>query len=227
MPDRTEQPAPDFIHCFVPAQRQDAPLLLVFHGHGGNEGALVELARFLAPAAHILSPRGQASEDGDARWWPRTPGVDEFTRADVVDYMEHALDFVEDAIARYEIAPRRVAAMGWSNGGSATLAAIVIRPDLIDDAIVFKASLPLEPDPGADLRRHTILIMAGEGDEYYPDADLQHTADVLRGTGAAVELNWGKFGHALNWDDALAARAWIAEHLPWLATVGWTSGAPS
>jgi predicted esterase len=148
MPDRTERPAPDFIHRFVPAQRQDAPLLLVFHGHGGNEGALVELARFLAPAAHILSPRGQASEDGDARWWPRTPGIDEFTRADVVDYMEHALDFVEDAIARYEIAPRRVAAMGWSNGGSATLAAIVIRPDLIGDAVVFKASLPLEPDPG-------------------------------------------------------------------------------
>lgn len=216
----------DFIHRFLPAQRQDAPLLLVLHGHGAHEGALVDLATFLAPAAHILSPRGQAREGVDARWWPRKPGVEEFTRADVVSHMEHLIEFVEDAIARYEISPRRVTAMGWSNGGTAAIATLLLRPDLIDDAVVFKPILPLDPDDGADLHRHAILIMAGRGDQFIPEPDTEHMADVLRRTGAAVDLHWGGFGHALNWDDALIARAWIADHLPWLAGGGADWGAP-
>ncbi len=51
MSEITERQAPDFIHRFLPAPRQDSPLLLAFHGHGGNESALVVLASFLAPAA--------------------------------------------------------------------------------------------------------------------------------------------------------------------------------
>ena len=49
-----------------------APLLLTFHGTGGDEGQFHGIGPRLLPGAHIVSPRGEVSEGGMLRFFRRT-----------------------------------------------------------------------------------------------------------------------------------------------------------
>ena len=60
-----------YIHKALPGQ-PGGPLLLVLHGTGGDENQLVALGRELLPGAAIVSPRGDVSEHGAARFFRRT-----------------------------------------------------------------------------------------------------------------------------------------------------------
>src|SRR5579872_5333597 len=48
------------------------PMLFVFHGTGGDESQLLSPGRDLVPHATIISPRGDVSEYGAARFFRRT-----------------------------------------------------------------------------------------------------------------------------------------------------------
>ena len=48
-----------------------APLLLVFHGTGGDEHQFFGLGRQLLPAARVIAPRGDVSENGALRFFRR------------------------------------------------------------------------------------------------------------------------------------------------------------
>ncbi len=60
-----------YIHKVLPGT-PDGPLLFVFHGTGGDENQLPSLGRDLVPGATIVSPRGDVSEFGAARFFRRT-----------------------------------------------------------------------------------------------------------------------------------------------------------
>jgi phospholipase/carboxylesterase len=47
-------------------------IFIVFHGTGGDENQFFGLAEQLLPAATIVSPRGDVSEYGAARFFRRT-----------------------------------------------------------------------------------------------------------------------------------------------------------
>ena len=49
-----------------------APLLFLFHGTGGDENQLLGLGQQLMPGAPLVSPRGDVSEQGAARFFRRT-----------------------------------------------------------------------------------------------------------------------------------------------------------
>ena len=60
-----------YIHKTLPGS-PGGPLLFVFHGTGADENPLLSLGRDLAPQATLVSPRGDVSEHGAARFFRRT-----------------------------------------------------------------------------------------------------------------------------------------------------------
>src|SRR6478736_555980 len=60
-----------YIHKVLPGEA-DGPLVFAFHGTGGDENQLLGFARELVPGATIVSPRGDVSEMGAARFFRRT-----------------------------------------------------------------------------------------------------------------------------------------------------------
>ena len=84
----------NFIHQFIPGS-SDRTLLLL-HGTGGNEQDLLPLGRELDPAAALLSPRGQVSENGHPRFFRRlAEGV--FDLEDLKQRTDDLADFIESA----------------------------------------------------------------------------------------------------------------------------------
>ena len=132
----------NFVHRYLPGKNADSRILLLLHGTGGDENDLIPLGQELDPNAALLSPRGRVSENGAPRFFRRfAEGV--FDEEDVLRRANELADFVAAAAAEYAFAPERVIAVGYSNGANIAAAMLLLRPEALEAAILFRAMVPL------------------------------------------------------------------------------------
>ncbi|HVX30481.1 MAG TPA: VOC family protein [Nitrolancea sp.] len=205
-----EPPEPEFIHRFVAAERaQRAPTLLLLHGTGGNETDLLPLGHALAPMANLLSPRGRVSERGLPRFFRRlAEGV--FDHEDLVEQTHALARFVAAATERYGLDPRRIIAVGYSNGANIAGSLLLLHPEVLAGAVLFRPMVPLEPSLAPDLTDIPILIAASREDQLIDAAETERLAALLEGFGAEVTLTWQRGGHGLTNADLDTAQRWLA-----------------
>jgi len=199
-------PSPDFIHEFV-AGSSDRTLLLL-HGTGGNEHDLIPLGRELDPAASLLSPRGKVMENGMPRFFRRlAEGV--FDLDDLRKRTHELADFVIAAGAQYKIDMAKITAVGYSNGANIAASMLLLRPEILSSAILFRAMVPLIPETQPNLSSVRVWIGAGTFDPIVPASETKQLTELLRGGGADVTIRFFQGGHELTHDDVQAAREWL------------------
>jgi len=200
------RPQPDFIHEFVPGTSNRTLLLL--HGTGGNERDLVPLGRELDPRAALLSPRGKVLENGMPRFFRRlAEGV--FDLEDLKNRTNELADFVAAAAQHYGFAADKVVAAGYSNGANIAASLLLLRPEILSAAILFRAMVPLAPDKQPKLSSMRVWIGAGTDDPIIPTSETKRLAELLRKAGADVTIRHFPAGHELTPDDVEAARDWL------------------
>ncbi len=200
--------APEFIHRFEPAAEGpgDATLLLL-HGTGGNENDLLPLGRAISPRASLLSPRGQVLEHGMPRFFRRlAEGV--FDHDDLVARSSELAGFVGAAAARYGFDPKRVVAVGFSNGANIAGAVMLLKPEVLAGAILLRPMVPFVPDALPSLAGRRVLVAAGKSDPVVPARQSEILADMLETAGAEVTLHWSPGAHGLDRSDLVAASEW-------------------
>jgi predicted esterase len=198
---------PDFIHEFAPGESKRTLLLL--HGTGGNERDLIPLGRELDPTAALLSPRGKVLENGMPRYFRRlSEGV--FDIDDLKKRTHELADFVVSAAARYKIDIEKLVAVSYSNGANIAASMLLLRPEILGAAILFRAMVPLVPDNLPDLSSTPVWIGAGNHDPIIPSAESERLADLLRTARANVTLRFLDAGHGLTSADIELSRAWLA-----------------
>ena len=142
-----------FRHVYEAPTDASAPVLLLLHGTGGTERDLLPVGRHLDPAAGILSPRGQVLENGMPRFFRRlAEGV--FDLDDLRTRTADLAAFVAQSAERYQFDPRRVVAAGFSNGANIASSLLLLSPETLSGAVLFRGMVPLEPESAADLARH-------------------------------------------------------------------------
>src|SRR5215203_453737 len=158
-----------FIHRFIPSNRKEAkpktPLatLLLLHGTGGNEEDLIPLGHEIAPEAAILSPRGKVLEAGMPRFFRRL--AEGFFDIEDLKFRTHELaQFVEKASKVYGFDLRYVVSIGYSNGANIASSLLLLRPEIISSAVLFRAMVPFMPEKVPDLTTKNIFMGAGEYD---------------------------------------------------------------
>lgn len=206
-----------FDHRILPGEDESGPTLLLLHGTGGNEEDLIPLGQELAPGVAILSPRGKVSEYGAPRFFRRlAEGV--FDHEDLLFRTHELAEFVEVAAGEYEFDPSKIVAVGYSNGANVAASTILLHPDLLRAAVLFRAMVPFEPEVKPDLSGMPIFMAAGRMDRMIPQDNTQRLADLLTEAGAEVDLRWRNVGHPLTYEEVAEAKQWLAEVLPKLET---------
>ncbi|MEM6748755.1 MAG: alpha/beta hydrolase, partial [Pseudomonadota bacterium] len=85
-------------------QAPGKPLVFAFHGTGGNESQFFELAQSMVPGAGVISPRGDVSEMGAARFFKRT-GEGVYDMDDLAERTDKMIRFVEGHKAEHPDSP--------------------------------------------------------------------------------------------------------------------------
>ena len=199
-------PQPDFLHEFVPGN--SSRTLLLLHGTGGNERDLLPLGRELDPNASLLSPRGKILENGMPRFFRRlAEGV--FDLQDLKTRTNELANFVVAAARHYKLDADHIVGVGYSNGANIAASMLLLRPEIMHAAILFRAMVPLIPEELPDLSSVRVWIGAGDQDPIIPASETQRLVELLRSAGADVIIRFFNAGHGLTNSDVEKAGQWL------------------
>ena len=183
-----------------------APLLLLFHGTGGDEDQFFDIGGQLLPGAHLLAVRGDVSERGALRYFRRT-GEGVYDMADLKLRTAKMIDFINAHVG--EKRPSAVYGLGYSNGANILASVMFEAPLLFDGAVLMHPLIPFTPAPAEGLKGRRVLITAGRSDPISPAAATEGLAGYFAEQGAEVTTHWHQGGHELRQGEFDAARAFL------------------
>ncbi|ACP22850.1 phospholipase/carboxylesterase family protein (plasmid) [Sinorhizobium fredii NGR234] len=176
------------------------PILFVLHGTGGDENQFFGFGAELLPEATIVSPRGDVSEYGAARFFRRT-GEGVYDMADLARATGKMANFVKTLAAEHQAS--EIIGLGYSNGAN-ILANVLIEEGVFDKAVLMHPLIPFRPKDNPALEGRKILITAGERDPICPAPLTQALADYFTTQKANVELEWHSGGHDIRQNEIAA-----------------------
>lgn len=194
-----------YVHRLKPGA-EGKPVFFVFHGTGGDENQFYEFAAGLMPEATIVSPRGDVSEYGAARFFKRT-GEGVYDMADLARATEKMAGFIK-AMKEAKQASE-VVGLGYSNGANILANVQFEHPELVDRAILMHPLIPFTPGPQPGLKGKKVLITAGQRDPICPAPMTQSLADYLGRQGADVKVEWHAGGHDVRSNEVDAIGAFL------------------
>jgi predicted esterase len=200
-----------FRHQYLPGTEGGSePVLVLLHGTGGSENDLLDLGGSLYPGAARLSPRGKILENGVTPRFFRRLAEGVFDEADLIFRTHELADFILAARAVYDLGTRPAVAVGYSNGANIAASALLLRPGVLQGAVLLRAMTPFEPPKAPDLAETPILLLSGRQDPIIPRENAERLATLLRDAGAKITVRWSDSGHQLEPAEIEAARDWLS-----------------
>lgn len=198
-----------YIHK-VRAGSAGQPIFFVFHGTGGDENQFFDFASRLLPDATIISPRGDVSEHGAARFFRRkAEGV--YDLDDLQRATKRMAEFVTENRELY--AAGDVIGLGFSNGANILANLLIEQPELFKRAVLMHPLIPFEPKGLTAPAGRRVLITAGERDPICPVSLTDALAAYLRQQGGEVTLEWHPGGHEIRSNEIDAVRTFLTPYL--------------
>ncbi|HEY3132519.1 MAG TPA: alpha/beta hydrolase [Acidobacteriota bacterium] len=203
-----------FIHRYTAGYGRASQLtLLLLHGTGGDENDLLGLGEALAPGAALLSPRGKVLENGMPRFFRRlSEGV--FDLEDLKARTLELAEFVRNASVAYHLPSDKIVAAGFSNGANIAASMLLLRPDVLAGAVLFRPMVPFIPEQAPDLSNKNVFIAAGEFDPIVGVEQPEQLRTMLGQAGAHATLRWFPSGHAISSEEVVEARSWLSGLIP-------------
>lgn len=194
-----------YVHKLLPGT-PGGPLLFVFHGTGGDENQFPALGRELMPDATIVSPRGDVSEHGSARFFRRAAeGV--YDMADLARAAAKMKGFVAAHVAAAK--PSAVYGLGYSNGANILATTVFSAPGLFDAAALMHPLIPFQPEIVGSLAGKRLLVTAGRHDPICPPNLTSRLEFWLRDGGADVIVEWHDGGHEVRPNEIEAVKRFL------------------
>jgi phospholipase/carboxylesterase len=203
-----------FMHyIYQPAGQPATHTLLLLHGTGGDEHDLLPLGKDFGKGFNILSLRGNVLEGGMPRFFKRL-GMGVFDEKDVTFRTQEMIDFIKDLGPKEGFDPHNLIALGYSNGANIAGSTLVLYPDFLAGAILFR---PMQPFRSIDPTLHTdrqvpIFMSNGNQDPTINPADTKHYVSILEKAGFDVSAHTLSAGHGLVQEDLMLAKIWVNQH---------------
>jgi len=193
------------------AEKPGAPVVLLLHGTGGDERQLFPLTRQICGQNDIsfLGVRGQVREGSSNRFFRRF-GEGVFDEEDIVRRANDLAEALELASTEYGFKLTRLYALGFSNGANIAAALMLLRPEVLADAVMLRPMLPLTPEALPQLAGKGALLLSGERDPWGPPDSARALANLLSSGGAEVLHRVLPAGHGLIDEDLECAGEWFS-----------------
>lgn len=193
-------------------ERKIIPTLLLLHGTGGNEEDLIPIGHEISSEAAILSPRGKVLENGVMPRFFRRLAEGVFDIEDLMFRTNELADFVKNASKFYGFDMHYVVVVGYSNGANIACSMLLLRPEVVSAAILFRPMVPFQPDVLPDLGNKHIFMSSGRYDPIVPQQEVERLFNLFKKAGAETSLNWQDGGHELSMEEVKKAKKWISSY---------------
>ncbi|HEY6884169.1 MAG TPA: alpha/beta hydrolase [Nitrososphaeraceae archaeon] len=193
-------------------QRKTFTTFLLLHGTGGNEQDLVPLVYELDKSAAILSPRGKVLENGITPRFFRRLAEGVFDLEDLKFRTNELANFVIDASKTYNFDLQHIIAVGYSNGANIVASMLLLRPEILSSAILFRAMVPLVPRTLPNLNDKHIFMSSGLYDPIVSRQETDRLFGLFKKAGANISLSWQESGHELTMEEIWKARKWLLQY---------------
>jgi len=121
--------------------------------------------------------------------------------------------FVRDSSLKYSFDLGKTIAVGFSNGANIGASLLLLEPQVIAAAVLFRPMVPFVPDyPFPDLSEKKIIILSGQFDPIVPKRQAENLFSLLKNSGAKVEIQWQAGGHEVTQNDVQVAKKWLSEN---------------
>ena len=187
--------------------------VLLLHGTGGDERDLLPLARGFGPGVNVLSVRGNVSEGGMPRFFRRL-GMGVFDEDDVRFRTHELAAFLKQVSEQEGFDADQVVAVGYSNGANIAGSLLLLYPELLAGALLWRPMQPLTREVPAvtTTRRAPVFFNPGRQDGMVQPAESDRYAALLEGAGFALTRLDTPAGHNLTPPDVEAGTNWFREH---------------
>lgn len=185
----------------TPTDTQSKPrVMILLHGHQGNENVMWILTKSLPENYYLLAPRApqqvgpeQYSWHEISNQWPRLQAYQELTA--------QLLTHVDQWVQEQNLKPREYDLMGFSQGAVIAYALALLHPERIGKVAALAGFIPtnwrdqLNP---SFLSGKAFFVAHGTQDEIIPISRAEKAADWLQENGAQVTLCTADIGHKLS-----------------------------
>ena len=99
-------------------------------------------------------------------------------------------DFVIDASKTYNFDLQHIIAVGYSNGANIAASMLLLRPEILSSAILFRAMVPLVPQILPNLTKKHIFMSSGLYDPIVSRQEADRLFGLFKKAGANISLSW-------------------------------------
>jgi phospholipase/carboxylesterase len=202
-----------------------APLVVLLHGRGSDERAILGLAAHLPPGPEYAAVRAPIAEGGGYAWFANR-GIGR----PLTDSLRSTMDWFRAWLDEAAPAGRPVILVGFSGGAAFAGGLVLDNPARYAGAAVLYGTLPfdagLATDPGR-LAHLPVFVAQGEGDHVIPRELLDRTWEyLLAESGAPTVAHRQPGGHQLTTSTVHHLGGWIADRLVFVDQFGATPVGP-
>lgn len=199
-------------YIYRPSVLPEANTLLLFHGTGGDEEDLLDIATYLDKDVNVLSLRGNVLENGMPRFFRRvSPG--KFDEQDLAHRSDEVLVFLRQLAKTEGFNINKIIALGYSNGANILGSILLRNPDFLLGAILFRPMRPYRLLPAVRMRHACpVFLSSGMSDSTVDLKDTESYCAALSDRGFLITWHRLKSGHGLSKDDVNLAAQWYFKH---------------
>lgn len=200
-------------YIYQPAKNVGANTLLLLHGTGGDERDLLPLAKEFGDDFNILSLRGNVSENGMPRFFKRL-GMGIFDEQDLTFRTHEMVDFIKALAEKEGFDSTKIIALGYSNGANIAGSTLVLYPDFLAGAILYRPMQPFKSikDNVKSTGNTPVFMSNGMVDPTINQADTVKYVSVLKNAGFDVANYSLSTGHQLTREDLTLSIEWYKAH---------------
>ena len=210
----------DLAHTlYEPAGDGPHPTIIALHGWGASAFDLMGLAPYLGggqfqvicPQGALEVPLGDTGAFGFG-WFPLS-AIQPAIEGPIEDAAARVEHFIDAAVARYAVDPRKLVLLGFSQGGVLAYRLALAAPRRFAGLAALSSWLPpqmLAQIPAADGRDELpTLVQHGSTDEIIAVARAQQSVEALRSLRVPVIYREYEMGHEINGESLADLTQWL------------------